>query len=122
MSEALKAAALRLDKVARIYAEGTGTLEVFSDVSLAITAVGEAYMSFGWTGIVVGGLLFGWLAKFWSQLAAHDYGLAGSVLYSIGAMTLMIGTRSFIELVLLAYPIGCWYVLDRLLLRQEPGQ
>ena len=36
MSEAFQEAALRLDKVARLYAEGSGTLEVFRDVSLAL--------------------------------------------------------------------------------------
>ena len=37
MSDALSAAALRLDKVARVYAEGTGsTLEVFKNVSLTL--------------------------------------------------------------------------------------
>jgi lipoprotein-releasing system ATP-binding protein len=36
MSDALAAAALRLDKVARIYEEGAGTLEVFSNVSLTL--------------------------------------------------------------------------------------
>jgi lipoprotein-releasing system ATP-binding protein len=36
MSDALKQAALRLDKVARIYAEGEGTLEVFSNVSMTL--------------------------------------------------------------------------------------
>ncbi|MBV8976131.1 MAG: ABC transporter ATP-binding protein [Alphaproteobacteria bacterium] len=36
MSSALAEAALRLDRVARSYAEGSGTLEVFRDVSLAL--------------------------------------------------------------------------------------
>jgi lipoprotein-releasing system ATP-binding protein len=49
MSEALKTAALRLDKVTRLYAEGTGTLEVFSDVSLAIKQ-GEVVALVGQSG------------------------------------------------------------------------
>ncbi len=36
MSEAGADWALRLDKVARLYAEGSGTLEVFSDISLSL--------------------------------------------------------------------------------------
>jgi lipoprotein-releasing system ATP-binding protein len=36
MSNALAAAALRLDRVARVYTEGTGTLEVFKNVSLTL--------------------------------------------------------------------------------------
>ena len=50
MSNALAAAALRLVKVARIYAEGTGTtLEVFSDVSLALKQ-GEVVALVGQSG------------------------------------------------------------------------
>jgi lipoprotein-releasing system ATP-binding protein len=49
MSEALTAAALRLDKVARIYTEGTGTLEVFSDVSLSLKQ-GEVVALVGQSG------------------------------------------------------------------------
>jgi oligosaccharide repeat unit polymerase len=85
----------------------------YRDVSLSMTAVGEAYMSFGWIGIAVGGFVFGVLARFWVQLIDRDYGVMGSVLYSLGAMTLMIGMRSFSELVVMAYPIFCWYFFDR---------
>jgi lipoprotein-releasing system ATP-binding protein len=49
MSEALKTAALRLDKVARVYAEGTGTLEVFSNVSLSLKQ-GEVVALVGQSG------------------------------------------------------------------------
>jgi lipoprotein-releasing system ATP-binding protein len=49
MSEALAAAALRLDKVARIYAEGMGTLEVFSNISLSLKQ-GEVVALVGQSG------------------------------------------------------------------------
>jgi lipoprotein-releasing system ATP-binding protein len=49
MSDALKAAALRLDKVARVYAEGTGQLEIFSNVSLSIRQ-GEVVALVGQSG------------------------------------------------------------------------
>ena len=49
MNDALKDAALRLDKVARIYAEGTGQLEVFSDVSLSVRQ-GEVVALVGQSG------------------------------------------------------------------------
>jgi len=50
MSDALAAAALRLDKVARIYAEGTGTtLEVFKNVSLTLRP-GEVVALVGQSG------------------------------------------------------------------------
>jgi lipoprotein-releasing system ATP-binding protein len=49
MSDALNAAALRLDRVARIYAEGAGTLEVFSSVSLSVRQ-GEVVALVGQSG------------------------------------------------------------------------
>jgi lipoprotein-releasing system ATP-binding protein len=50
MSEALKAAALRLDRVARIYAEGTGSsLEVFKNVSMTLRQ-GEVVALVGQSG------------------------------------------------------------------------
>jgi lipoprotein-releasing system ATP-binding protein len=49
MSNASKEAALRLDKVARVYAEGTGQLEIFSNVSLSIRQ-GEVVALVGQSG------------------------------------------------------------------------
>ncbi len=49
MNDALKDAALRLDKVARVYAEGTGQLEIFSDVSLSVRQ-GEVVALVGQSG------------------------------------------------------------------------
>ncbi|HTT99945.1 MAG TPA: ABC transporter ATP-binding protein [Rhizomicrobium sp.] len=50
MSDALAAAALRLDRVARVYAEGTGTtLEVFKNVSLTLQP-GEVVALVGQSG------------------------------------------------------------------------
>ena len=90
-------------------------------VSLSITSIGEAYMSFGWLGVALGGLFFGWIARSWSQLVDHEYGLIGSALYAFGVMALFIGMRSMLELVLMTYPIICWYVLDGLLGSPEPA-
>jgi len=49
MSDAFAAAALRLDKVARTYAEGEGTLEIFRDVSMTIRE-GEVVALVGQSG------------------------------------------------------------------------
>jgi len=49
MNDAFGAAALRLDKVARLYAEGTGTLEVFSNASLTLKQ-GEVVALVGQSG------------------------------------------------------------------------
>ncbi|HWA03919.1 MAG TPA: ABC transporter ATP-binding protein [Rhizomicrobium sp.] len=49
MSEPTAEAVMRLDRVARVYAEGTGTLEVFRDVSLALRP-GEVVALVGQSG------------------------------------------------------------------------
>jgi lipoprotein-releasing system ATP-binding protein len=49
MSDAFADAALRLDKVARRYAEGSGTLEIFRDVSLSLRE-GEVVALVGQSG------------------------------------------------------------------------
>lgn len=77
-----------------------------------MSAIGEFYMSFGWTGIVTGGLVFGWLARHWSQVLDTGYGVTGTALYGLGTMALFLGMRSLLELVLMTYPILCWYALD----------
>ena len=83
-------------------------------VALAISIVGETYMGFGWLGIAICGFLFGWLARMWSQLLEHDYGVIGVAIYGLGTMALFIGIRSLLELVLMSYPILCWFAVDRL--------
>ncbi|MEQ1948424.1 MAG: O-antigen polymerase [Bryobacteraceae bacterium] len=86
-------------------------------LSISITAIGEFYISYGWLGIVGGGIFLGWLARWWSQLIEYDFGVTGAALYGLGAMALFLGIRSLLELVLMSYPIVCWYGVDRLLWR-----
>ena len=81
-------------------------------VSLANTIVGELYMSFGWIAIVLGGILLGRLASTWSQLLDGNFATSGLALYGMGTMCLFIGIRSMLELVLMTYPIFCWWGLD----------
>lgn len=81
-------------------------------VSLSLTAVGEWYMSFGWAGIVVGGVLMGLLARNWSQLLDLAPRTTTLALYGMGAMAIFLGVRSLLELVLTSYPILCWIAID----------
>jgi oligosaccharide repeat unit polymerase len=83
-------------------------------VSYSITGIGEMYMSFGWFGIAIGGFSLGWLAASWSQLLDWHKGVVASALYGLGAMALFLTVRSFIELVLMTYPIVCWFAVDRI--------
>ena len=88
-------------------------------LSMTMSVVGESYMSFGWIGIAIGGLAFGWLASIWNQLLDGDFGIVGTALYGLGAMALFVGIRSLLELVLMSYPILCWYAVDRVLAKSR---
>ena len=74
--------------------------------SLSISIVGELYVSQGLTGIILGGLLYGWMARNWDQLREYfSQSQAISLVYSVGLTLLLIGVRSFGDIVL------NWYVL-----------
>jgi hypothetical protein len=74
--------------------------------SLSISIVGELYVSQGLLGIILGGALYGWIARNWDQLQAYLSGNHGvSLVYAFGLTLLLIGVRSFGDLVL------HWYVL-----------
>ena len=49
------------------------------------------------------------------MLSESDYGVFGVALYGLGTMALFAGVRSLLELVLMSYPILCWFVLDRVI-------
>jgi len=84
-------------------------------VSFSNSVIGECYMSFGWVGIVCGGVFLGWLSRVWSQLIEHEYGATSIALYGLGVMAMFIGIRSWSDLIFLTYPILCWYALDRVI-------
>jgi oligosaccharide repeat unit polymerase len=74
--------------------------------SLSVSVIGELYISQGLFGIVLGGLIYGWMAKHWDSLRQFiRKGTATGLLYSLGLTLLLIGVRSFSDIVL------NWYIL-----------
>jgi oligosaccharide repeat unit polymerase len=74
--------------------------------SLTISVVGELYVGQGVLGILVGGLIYGWIAKCWDQLLGFlDKGYQINLIYSLGLTLLLLSVRSFGDLVV------NWYVL-----------
>lgn len=84
-------------------------------VSLSTSVIGEWYLAFGWTGVLLGGLLFGVLARMWSQVLEDGATVKAVGFYGFGVMSLFLGLRSMIELILMCYPLIFWIVADRLL-------
>jgi hypothetical protein len=74
--------------------------------TLSISVVGELYVSQGLLGIVLGGLLYGWVARNWDELRQHlSRSSTAGLVYSLGLTLLLIGVRSFGDVVI------NWYVL-----------
>lgn len=86
-------------------------------VSYSMSAIGEWYMAFGWWGVVGSGLLFGYLARWWTQLLDQSETPTGIAIYAIGLMALFLGLRGMIEVILMTYPLLCLIAVDRLFLR-----
>ncbi len=79
--------------------------------SLSVSVVGELYISQGILGIVLGGLVYGWLARNWDEFIPYlGERNASGLIYSLGLTIFLIGVRSFGDIVL------NWYVLALVIL------
>ncbi len=76
--------------------------------SLTTSIVGEAYISFGYVGIVLFGLLIGGLAGMASQVLEGEMTPERALVYSILVMALFAGGRSTLELILMSYMLVAW--------------
>jgi hypothetical protein len=83
-------------------------------VSLSMSVIGEWYLAFGWAGVLLGGLLFGILGRTWSQILEEGVTVKALGFYGFGVMSLFVGIRSMIEVILLCYPLVFWILADRL--------
>ncbi|MEP6913192.1 MAG: O-antigen polymerase [bacterium] len=75
--------------------------------SLSISVIGELYVSQGLWGIILGGLVYGWLARNWDQLRQYMQSANMiTVIYCLGLTLLLIGVRSFGDIVVNWYILG----------------
>lgn len=86
--------------------------------TLTISAVGDWYIAFGVTSVIAAGLMMGFLGgrlvMAWMKPRLRD-----TVLYSLGAMCLFIGLRSYLELILMSYPILALLLIERYTTRRQ---
>jgi hypothetical protein len=80
-------------------------------LTLSVSVVGELFMAGGLIAVLLGGLLYGWLAGCLTSLVQRAPGHASLLVYSLGALALFVGVRSMIELVLMSYGILAWGLL-----------
>lgn len=89
--------------------------------TLTISAVGDWYIAFGLISVVLAGLMMGFLGgrlvMAWMRPRLRD-----TVLYSLGAMCLFIGLRSYLELILMSYPILALLVIEKITMKRAARQ
>ena len=90
-------------------------------VSYTMTSAGEFYIMFGWPSLIAGGMLFGWLASWWTQILQRSETVLGAMVYSLGTMALFDGIRSLIVLIEVSYPILAVLILHRCFLQKRAG-
>lgn len=79
--------------------------------TLSTSVVGDLYIAQGVFGIILGGLFYGWAARTWDQLQPLAVkGNIITVIYCLGLALLLLGIRSFWDIV------SSWYVLGLVVL------
>lgn len=91
----------------------------FQGFSLSTSVIGEWYLSFGWLGVLFGGWIYGRLAGISSRLLVCHSQSAGTIVYSLSAMTLFAGIRSMLDLILMSYALLAWMAISWLILRSK---
>ena len=75
------------------------------ETSLTNSVIGEAYSGYGFSLVLVMGMSFGALARWWEQTLEKPPTSGGVMLYALGGMALFGALRGFVNIVLLSYPI-----------------
>lgn len=81
--------------------------------TLTISAIGDWYIAFGVWSVAAAALLMGFLGGR-LVLAWMGHTLRQKLLYSLGLMWLFISLRSYLELILMTYPILALWLLSKL--------
>ena len=109
-----------LRPIPRVFWPGKPTDSMFAlhfitgeGASLSSSILGELYVSRGLLAIMLGGWLYGRLARLNAALFSSTAGTVSPVIYGYMTMWLFVGYRSMIELVLFTYPLLAWMVLSK---------
>jgi hypothetical protein len=83
-----------------------------SGASLSTTIVGEFWISWGYMALVLGGLFYGRLATLSSPLFLAQPDSMAPMFYGYMTMTLFVGYRSLVEVILFSYALfGWWFAM-----------
>lgn len=86
------------------------------DMTVAASFVGEAYMSYGWTGVFLTGLFFGVITGWWAHLASARNSELGILIYASGFLAAVISMRSLFVFTTAILPtllalVGAWVIV-----------
>lgn len=84
--------------------------------TLACTFAGEAYMAFGFTGVLIAGLLFGAAAGRWNQVGQDTNSSFSQILYASGFLCAAMSMRSLLVMVPYMLPTLAMWVIGKYLL------
>jgi oligosaccharide repeat unit polymerase len=77
--------------------------------TLSVTFVGEAYMAFGFVGVLVAGVLFGAAAGLWNRVGQEADSSFSQLLYASGFLCAAMAMRSLLTMVPFILPtVGLW--------------
>ncbi|HWB58858.1 MAG TPA: O-antigen polymerase [Chthoniobacteraceae bacterium] len=90
-----------------------------SNLTIATSFVGEAYLSWGLIGVLIAGLFFGTVTGWWSHLASARNSELGILIYASGFLAAVISMRSVLVFTTAVLPtlaaIGGGWVLVKLI-------
>jgi oligosaccharide repeat unit polymerase len=86
-------------------------------VSLSSSIIGEWWISWGWPAVIIGGWLYGRLAKAANTLREQGKAANNPIVYGLAAMVLVAGMRSMLDLIIMSYALVAWWGVNRLLSR-----
>lgn len=78
--------------------------------SLSTTIIGEFWISWGYFAVVLGGWFYGRLATLSSPLFEIQPETLGPMFYGYMTMTLFVGYRSLVEVILFSYALMGWWL------------
>jgi hypothetical protein len=81
-----------------------------SGASLSTTIIGEFWVGWGYIGVFMGIWFFGRLARVSSPFFEATSGSMAPMFYGYITMTLFVGYRALLEVILFSYALGGWWV------------
>lgn len=92
-------------------------LGMFDGVTtLACTFAGEAFMAFGFTGVLIIGMIFGAAAGWWNRVGQDSHSSFSQILYASGFLCAAMSMRSLLTMVPFMLPTLALWIMGKFLL------